>query len=100
MKTIFVVFNSSSVEEANTKKLTKYAFNTEEDVKVGDIISSRSYQGTMLVTDILDSYYQYYNSKTGNLTYAINSTFCYPIKELVLSTENTEKVYFTQTSNL
>lgn len=100
MKTIFVVFNASSVEEANSKKLQKYTFNTEEEVKVGDVLTSNSYNGSMLVTDVLVTSYKYYNNKTSQLTDTINSTCCYPIKELVLSTENTEKVYFTQTSNL
>lgn len=95
MKTILVVFNASSVDEANSNKLQKYAFNTKEEVKVGDVLTSNSYTGSMLVTDVLETSYKYYNNKTSQLTDTINSTCCYPIKELILGTENTNMVYFT-----
>ena len=48
-------------------KMRKYSFNTEEDLKVGDVVESGSYNKPLTVAEVLDEVYGYYNVKTGEL---------------------------------
>lgn len=90
MKTIFVTFDNKS----------KYAFNTKFEVSVGDILRSPAYGNRkMIVTDICNKAYTYYNSTTGNLSNELNSTKQGKIKELILLDNScTEAVYCTKES--
>ena len=87
---------SLSLKQVSDKKLQKYAFWTEEDLKVGDIISSKAYTSTMQVVDVIDNDYSYYNAMTGELRNDINSTRCYPIKKIVLREDDELTVYATK----
>lgn len=85
MKTILVVFSKDSdltVEKANNSKLKKYTFNIDDDISVGDWLTSQNYNSPFMVTDVLATSYMYYNSSNGELMNEINSTSCYPIKVL------------------
>ena len=95
MKVILVVFTnvSLSLKQVSDKKLQKYAFRTEEDLKVGDIIEAKIYTSTMQVVDVIDNDYSYYNAMTGELRNDINSTKCYPIKKIVLREDDELTVY-------
>lgn len=95
MKTILVAFTylGKSIEEVNNLKVKKYAFRTEESVKVGDFLNSKSYDKYMLVTDVIDQDYKYYNTVTGEFNKEITSTNCYPIKTLVLREDDQSVVY-------
>lgn len=88
MKTILVIFTKDvnrSIKVANNSKDKKYCYITEDDIIVGDILKSPNYTSYLLVTDVIDHAYKYYNSNNGNLTDEIDSANCYPIKEIKLN---------------
>lgn len=95
MKTILVVYTNEnlSVEQANNRKMQKYCFSTKSEVSVGDVLKSKAYSDNMLVTDVIDKEYKFYNAQSGELSNDITSTKCYPIKEMILREENEEVVY-------
>ena len=98
MKVILVVYTNVglSLKQDSDNKLQKYAFRTEEDLKVGDIIESKLYTSTMQVVDVINNDYSYYNALTGELRNDINSTRCYPIKKIVLREDDELTVYATK----
>lgn len=96
MKTILVVYTNdknATVEGCNNVKAQKYCFKTSDDVKPGDLLKSKSYNAPMLVTDVIETEYKYYNSTTGELSNEISSTRCYPIKTIELREESTTTIY-------
>ena len=96
MKTIIVIYTNNrinSTKEINSKP--KYSFNTEADLKVGDIIKSSQYSSNMQVVAILDKCFNYVNCKTGDLSMECNSTNCFAIRELVIQDEEENKIYGT-----
>lgn len=97
MKTILVVYTKTScvaVNEVNNPQHQKYAFriNGAVDVQVGDILKSPAYSSNMIVVDVLDKDYQFYNQITGELKFEVTSTKDFPIKTL----EFTEKDNLTE----
>lgn len=95
MKTILVVYTNTAltIKQISDSKLAKYAFRSNEDLKVGDIIESKAYSTKMQVVDVINEDYKYYNSCTGELRNTINSTKCYPIKEIVVREDDELTVY-------
>lgn len=96
MKTILVVYTNGrqmSVEEINNRKLQKYCFRTEDNVQAGDILRSPNYSSEMVVTDVIDADYKYYNACTGEITNTVNSTRCYNIKTLIIRENHANAVY-------
>lgn len=97
MKTILVVYTKSScvtVDTVNNCHHQKYAFriNGAIDVQTGDILKSPAYNDNMIVVDVLDKDYQFYNQITGELKFEVTSTKDFPIKTL----EFTEKDNLTE----
>jgi hypothetical protein len=101
MKTILVVYTDQklSVEQINSRKMQKYCFRTENEVEVGDVLKFKGYTNNMVVTDVVDADYKYYNAQSGEMTYTINSTKCYPIETLVLREEDENVIYATKVTN-
>ena len=95
MKTILVVYTNTAltIKQVSDRKLQKYVFRIEEDLKVGDIIESKAYTSKMQVVDVIENDYKYYNAATGELRNDINSTKCYPIKKIVLREDDEFTVY-------
>ena len=95
MKTILVVYTNEklTVEQINNRKLQKYCFRTDGEVAVGDVLKSNNYNSNMIVTDVVDADYKFYNAQTGEMRNEINSTKCYPIKTMVLRDEDETVVY-------
>ena len=94
MKTIIVIYTNNRInssKEVNSKP--KYSFNTESDLKVGDIIKSSQYSSNMQIIAVSNICYRYVNCKTGDLSMDCNSTNCFAIRELVIQEEN--KIYGT-----
>jgi hypothetical protein len=88
MKTVLVTFG------VNQEKLAKrYAFNTSEDLKVGDVINSATYTTNLEVVKVLDINYKYFNRVTGELSDVFNNSNQYEIKELRLRNDDAEVVY-------
>ena len=85
MKTIFVIYTKKVITDPKELcKYKKYAFNTDSEIKVGDLIKSPDYDTPMQVILILDKSYKYYNSVSGDLSDEINSTKQWLIKDLVI----------------
>lgn len=100
MKTILVVYTNQelSVEQINNQKMQKYCFRTDSEVKAGDVLKSKNYTTNMVVTDVIDQDYKYYNKQSGEMVNVINSTNCYPIKTMVLREEDEHVVYACKTN--
>lgn len=98
-KTILVIYISKAVYGERTQLTDKeirynkkYSFNTDSEVKEGDVLKSDSYKDNMLVTTVLDKSFNYYNSTTGELRDNINSSMCNKIVELVIIDKKKENV--------
>ena len=90
-KTILVAFMSESNNETTVQKKKKYSFNTDEDLKVGDILFVPNYKKNVFVSMVSDKLFKYYNISTGELTNEINSSSIFPIRKLVLTDNPEEK---------
>ena len=101
MKTILVVYTNEklTVEQINSRKMKKYCFRIDGEIAVGDVLKSKTYSTNMVVTDILDTDYKYYNNQTGDLSNEITSTMCYLIKTIVIRTEEEDVIYATKVAN-
>ena len=96
MKTIIVIYTNNRInssKEVNSKP--KYSFNTNSDLKVGDIIKSSQYSSNMQVVSVLYKCYIFVNCKSGDLSMDCNSTNCFAIRELVIRDEEENKIYGT-----
>jgi hypothetical protein len=82
LRTIFVVYTDSCTVDTKCTTLKKYAFNTSSKVKVGDRLNSNAYSTKMVVTDVLDEVFTYYNKDTGKLSNRLDSTSFRTIKVL------------------
>lgn len=102
MKTILVVFSNENltIEKINSRKMKKYCFRTESEINAADVLKSMNYEQNMIVTDVIDADYKYYNSQTGEFSNEIKSTTTYPIKTLVLRQEYENVVYASKKTNL
>ena len=93
MKTVLVVFTNSRLSD--TSKMKRYTFNTSEDLKKGDLIESSTYDTKMQIVEVLKEKFNYVNTKTGDLTTTLNSTSCFPIRDLVQREEgDVDVIYF------
>lgn len=62
MKTIKVIFADKNTDEFKSiEDSRKYAFNTNLDLKIGDIVVGYNYNTSMKVVEILDDIYTYCN---------------------------------------
>ena len=94
MKTILVCYvNSLGKSKEDVSKLKKYPFNTNNDVKVGDVIRSQEYDAFLKVVRVLDKLYSYHNTTTGELSNEFTSTYQWEIRELEIREENSEVIY-------
>ena len=79
MKTISVIFTK---EKQVTPKGREYTYNTESDVKVGDLIHIEDSRGNQQVTKIHATLFQYYKND-GTLFPSIDSRADGKIKEVI-----------------
>lgn len=83
MKTIRAIFTREKQDQPRGRA---YSFNTELDVKVGDLLQSPDYQGKLLqVIGIEDEVYSHFSFRTGELKKAMESG-CGIIKTLGIDT--------------
>lgn len=94
MKTVLVIYTSRKITGKEIDSFKRYAFNTEADISVGDMIESEDYGNKMQVVKILNNSYKYYNKNTGELSDEFTSSMQYDIKELKLETEKEENVVY------
>ena len=93
MKTILVVYTNRQMSKKEIAGAKKYAFNTDSDLKVGEIISSQEYTTPMMVVKVLDESYQYFNFATGELTNKFNSTSQWEIRTLIIREDEEMAIY-------
>lgn len=94
MKTILVTY--TNVKISSKKELRKYkfyAFNTEADLKVGDMLKSQSYSTKMQVVKVLKESFLFYNASTGDLADTFTSTAQREIATLELRTNDSDVIY-------
>jgi hypothetical protein len=93
MKTVLVVYTDNFLSKSAVARAKKYCFNTESDLREGDMIKSKDYTTSMQVVKVLDKSYKYFNGATGELSDEFNSTAQWEIKTLVIKEENNDVVY-------
>lgn len=85
MKTIIVIYTNRKITSKKEIASHKaYAFNTEDEVKVGDMISSSTYDTSFQVVKVLSKKYKYYNKSTGQLSNTYSSTLQWEVRQLVM----------------
>lgn len=89
-RTILVVYSDNKDYARYAKR---YAFNTTEDLKVGDKLESSEYTTSMIVDKVLDTYYEYFNKATGELTNTLSNSNAFKIRDLVIRNEESDVVY-------
>lgn len=67
MKTISVIFTKDKVTNEVADKMKSYTFNTESDVKVGDLVTIEGYNSNLQVTKVYDMLYKNYYPANGSL---------------------------------
>ena len=82
MKTILVVYTNQKlpVEQINNCKMQKYCFRTESEIEVGDVLKSKSYTSNMVVTDIVDADFKYYNAQSGEMITLLTQPSAIPLR--------------------
>lgn len=80
MKTIFVIYTNEKKANAGYEK--RYAFNTESEVKEGEMIKSDNYKTNVQVVKVLDRSYKYFDRNSGELSDELKSTNQYEIREI------------------
>jgi coenzyme F420-reducing hydrogenase beta subunit len=83
MKTILVVYSNVKVSE--NCKLKRYAFNTDADVKVGEMLKTDSYDTNLVIVRVLEEAFKYY-SNGGKLSNVFNNTGMADVKTLKIVT--------------
>ena len=68
MKTILGIYTKNRVAHDVALQKKRYSFNTNLDIKVGDLIKDNSYTTPIQVTDILEKTSSFVNLVTGQLS--------------------------------
>ena len=93
-KTILVVYTDRKItQKAEITKMKKYSFNTEADVKVGDMLSSSAYSTNLQVVRVTESAFKYHNPATGEMSNSFNSSNQSEIKNLIIREDDEDTVY-------
>lgn len=79
-KTILVIYTNSVMQ--NPGYTTRYAFNTDSEVEVGDMLDSPNYTTKMQVVAVLDKSFKYFNKDTGEMRNKIKGSKDFEIREL------------------
>jgi hypothetical protein len=95
MKTVLVVYSGKEkLPKKEIRRMKQYAFNTAADLKAGDRIESEEYDTPMVVAEVFDKKFTYYNMATGDLSDdRPANTNIRPIRELVIGEPDTDTVY-------
>ena len=68
MKTFLAVFTKEKLPDKEAAQLKHYTFNTEKDIKIGDLIQSDRYNTPIQVFSIFDESKKFVNVVTGELS--------------------------------
>lgn len=93
-KTILVIYTNRKITDKKViGKMKKYSFNTQSEVKEGDMIETRDYDTKLQVVKVLDKCYTFYNGVTGDLSNEYNSTNQWAIRQLEIRNEEVDVIY-------
>lgn len=87
-KTILVIYTNEKRKESKADK--RYCFSTDSEVEKGDLLKSQSYATNMLVVEVINKDFKYYNASTGEMSNELTSTTQREIKSLRI-VENAEE---------
>lgn len=87
-KTILVIYTDEKRKETKADK--RYCFSTESAVGKGDLLKSQSYTTNMLIVEVIEKDFKYYNAATGEMSNELTSTNQREIKSLKV-VENAEE---------
>jgi hypothetical protein len=94
MKTILAIFTNVIVTDSTElAKAKKYSYNTESDIKVGDMIKSQNYTKPVQIVEILEDTFEWYNPKTGSMSNERESEDFFNIRQLELCEEEDLTIY-------
>lgn len=94
MRTILVVYTKERITSQKVLRTTKqYSFNTSDEVSVGDMLKSESYNTNMQVVRVLDKSFTYYNAVTGELSDDFKSSAQREIVTLKIRNDEQDVVY-------
>lgn len=94
-ETIFLIthINENLLTAGEIENVKFYSFNTESNLKVGDIVSLENYPTDMQVVEVFESSFKYYNTNTGTFSNEFTSANDREIATLVIK-ENTIGVIY------
>lgn len=93
MKTVLVIYSNHRLPLTTIGNRKKYAFNTEDDLKPGDMLNTTAYDTKLQVVKVLDKSFKYYNEATGELSDEFTSTRQWVIKKLIMREDDDTSVY-------
>lgn len=79
-KTIVVIYTNIKLD--NFGYMKRHVFNSLNDLKVGDMLKSSSYDTKMQVVKVLETSYKYFNKETGDLSNEYNSSNQFEVRNL------------------
>ena len=91
MKTIKGIYTQQRIADDDfARNEQQYTFNTEENIKVGDMIQTNEYRNKIQVTEILSEVFVFLNTKTWQpINEASNNVL--PIKVITIKQEENEE---------
>lgn len=92
MKTILVIYSNRKKTRKEIGYTKRYAFNTAGEVAVGDLLDTNEYDTSLLVVEIMDKSFKYFNKDTGELSDDFTSSKMYNIKTLDIVTGDNEAI--------
>jgi hypothetical protein len=95
-KTILVIYTDVKVNDLVYNK--RYAFNTESDVKEGDMLNSPNYSTKMQVVKVLDKSFKYFNKVTGELSDDYTNSNQFETRDLVIINAEQSAIIATKLS--
>jgi hypothetical protein len=95
MKTVLCVYSDKKNLNMSEKgSLKRYAFNTGEELRIGDCIKADNYNTDLVVVAIFSECFFYYVSTTGELAKELpNNSNAWTIKELKIEAKDENIVY-------
>ena len=93
MKTVLGIYTHNKLSSKEALKKKKYAFNTDQDLKVNDLIESNEFSTPIQIVQVLDKSFNYVNIATGDLSHEITSTNQFPVREIIIRQEKSDVIY-------
>lgn len=99
LKTVIVVYTATKLSQKEANNLKHYAFNTSDNLKVGDMISSKDYNTPMQIIKVLTKAYNFFNLSNGELSDNYTSTAQRSIRKFIIRNDDDEAVVYGKKIN-